>query len=121
MEAQYRPAPCPTADRWNSSTSALATINAGSAARPQPRCRVYRLAVMPQLDIQRRAACGGSGFPARHHPHRLAGDNALAKPDVQAIEAGQHDMIAAAAVDDQQQAVAAEALGEHHPSAAGGA
>ena len=62
---------------------------------------------MAQLDVERGAATG-TRIPARHHAHRLAGTQILASLHVQALEAGQHRVVAAAAIDDQQQAIAAE-------------
>ncbi len=77
-------------------------------ARLQPRRRVDRLPVVPQLDIERRPVAGAPGSQPGITP--TGSPAATCWPDlgVQPVEAGQHGMVAAAAIDDQQQPVAAE-------------
>ena len=75
---------------------------------------------MPQFHIKRRTMRLRPGFPRRHHPNRFALDEALTQLHSQPVEAGQHHVIATAAIDDQQKPVTAETISEHNPAAAWG-
>jgi hypothetical protein len=79
-----------------------------------PRRRIDRLAVAAKLHIERRPTTRRARLPGRHDPDRLACGNLLSNLDIQLVEAGQHRMVAAAAINDQQQPVAAEVGGKYN-------
>src|SRR5436190_18927909 len=85
----------------------------------QPWCRIHRLSVTSQLDIKRRPVPRRSWCPTGHHANRLAGGELLTDGNIEPVEAGQHRMVATAAIHDQQQPVAAERSGERRTTVAG--
>ena len=91
--------------------------------RREPWPRIDRIAAAAQLNIQRRAAgairCSRAGRSAAEQPHRLARQDLVPGRDVQAVQPAQDEMVAVAAIHNQQSSVRTERRGEGHPAGAG--
>src|SRR5262245_27512612 len=91
--------------------------------RRPPRVRIYRFSVFAELDVQDGATvlCLGRRWSYRrtHRTHRFADEDELAKLHVDLGRACQENMIAAAAVDDQELAIGTELARIDNPAVAG--